>query len=104
MNSKSFFLTYPQSDIDKNEFLEWAKRKGELMEYVIGREVHANGDPHLHAALKYRTALRGNMQLFDYEGRHPNVQSPRKWNAVKQYCKKEGDFIEVSRYYMNYLE
>ena len=94
MNSKSFFLTYPQSNIDKNEFLLFARTKGTLVEYVIGRELHADGTPHLHAALKYTEAIRGTIRLFDFEGRHPNIQSPRAFLACKRYCKKDGDFIE----------
>jgi Geminivirus Rep catalytic domain len=97
MNAKSFFLTYPQSDINPNDFLVFAQSKGNLTEFVIGRELHADGRPHLHAALKYSTAIRGTMALFDFEGRHPNVQSPRKFEACKQYCRKEGNFIENPR-------
>lgn len=100
MNAKTFFLTYPQSNIDKNEFLQFARSKGDLIEYVIGSEFHADGEPHLHAALKYKQAIRGTMRLFDYpinadESRHPNVQSPRRFAACKQYCKKDGNYIEV---------
>jgi len=94
VNSKSFFLTYPQSDINKNEFLEFARTKGQLMEYVIARELHADGTPHLHAALKFSNTVRGTMRLWDFQGRHPNVQSPRRWQACKQYCRIDGDFIE----------
>jgi len=94
VNAKSFFLTYPQSNINKQLFLEFARTKGNLIQYVIGSELHADGEPHLHAALKYGTTIRGTMSLFDYEGRHPNIQSPRRFEACKQYCRKEGDFIE----------
>lgn len=100
MNSKTFFLTYPQSDINPNDFLLFAQSKGDLIEYVIGRELHADGRPHLHAALKYSTPIRGTIRLFDYqlnadESRHPNIQSPRRFEACKQYCRKEGNYIEV---------
>lgn len=94
MNAKSFFLTYPQSNIDNELFLEFARTKGHLIEYVIGRELHADGEPHLHAALKYAASVRGTIRLFDYQGRHPNIQSPRRFEACKQYCRKEGHFIE----------
>lgn len=104
MNSKTFFLTYPQSDINPNDFLLFAQTKGNLIEYVIGREHHADGRPHLHAALKFSTAIRGTMRLWDYEGRHPNVQSPRNFAACKQYCKKEENYIEVFSYFYFNLE
>lgn len=94
MNAKSFFLTYPQSNINKNEFLLFAREKGDLVEYVIGSELHEDGQPHLHAALKYLETVRGTIRLFDFNGRHPNVQSPRRFEACKQYCRKDGNYIE----------
>jgi len=32
---------------------------------------------------------------LDFQGKHPNKQDPRKWEACKQYCKKDGEFIET---------
>lgn len=99
MNSKSFFLTYPRTDVSKNDLLQFLRTKGTIVEYVIGREAHADGTPHLHAAIKYDKAIRGTTRMFDFrinadEVRHPNIQSPRRFQACKSYCKKDGDFIE----------
>lgn len=94
-NGKRFFLTYPQTSHDLlQQLITFLRTKGTLVGYVIGKELHENGDPHLHACVEYEQLVRGNERLFDFEQRHPNVQSPRNWNACKQYCKKDGDFEE----------
>lgn len=64
------------------------------MYYVVCRELHEDGMPHLHACVEYREHYRGNVTSFDWEGRHPNKQDPRKWIACCTYVKKGGDYLE----------
>lgn len=48
-----WFLTWPHCDVTKEECLEHLKKKGELKEYVVCLEKHADGASHLHAFAKY---------------------------------------------------
>ncbi len=94
-NGKRFFLTYPQTNHElANELITFLRTKGTLVAFVVGKELHANGDQHLHVCIEYEGLLRGHERLFDFQGRHPNIQSPRNWNACKNYCKKDGNFEE----------
>lgn len=94
-NGKRFFLTYPQTSHDLLQpLITFLRTRGQLVGYVIGKELHDNGDPHLHAAIEYESLIRGDKRMFDFEGRHPNIQSPRNWMACKQYCKKDKNFEE----------
>jgi len=96
-NGKRFFLTYPQTSHESaTHLITYLRTRGELVGYVIGKELHENGDPHLHACVEYESTVRGNERLFDFQGRHPNVQSPRNWAACKTYCKKDKNFEEWS--------
>lgn len=94
-NGKRFFLTYPQTLHElSTPLITFLRTKGTLVGFVIGKEFHADGSQHIHACIEFEQLVRGNERLFDFEGRHPNVQSPRNWNACKQYCKKDGNFEE----------
>lgn len=116
MNAKSFFLTFPQCPATKEFFLQFIKERSNerspgsrLIEYVIGQEFHQDGNLHLHAYFKFDRAIRGNMLLWDFtwEGRnyHGNTAGTvRNAGACKTYCRKDGNFIEVSFYFHFYLE
>lgn len=93
-NGKRFFLTYAQCPEDKEGLLTFLRTRGTLQSFVVAREQHADGQFHLHACVAYEQVIRAGKRHFDFEGKHPNVQSPRNWNACIQYCKKDGDFIE----------
>lgn len=93
-NGKRFFLTYPRTDRTINECIAFLQSAGDLVYYVVCRELHEDGMPHLHACVEFRTVFRGSHSALDWDGRHPNKQDPRKWKACIQYCKKGGDFEE----------
>lgn len=58
-------------------------------------ELHANGEPHLHALLLLHGCLQTrNPRYFDIEGYHCNMQAARSAKAVSAYIKKGGDFID----------
>lgn len=116
MNAKSFFLTFSQCPATKEFFLNHIKERAEqkqpgarLLEFVIGEELHADGGKHLHAYFKFSTAIRGTMLLWDFEYNgeryHGNsAGTVRNAAACKNYCRKDGNFIEVSIYIFFYLE
>jgi len=65
-----------------------------LRYYLIARELHEDGTPHLHACVEFSRTMREGTDWLDFKGKHPNKQDPRKWKACIQYCKKGGDFLE----------
>lgn len=93
-NGKRFFLTYPQCDSLAHELVAFLSSKGNVKDYVVARELHQDGSPHLHACVEFATLQRHDVQWLDFNGHHPNKQDPRNWNACKTYCKKDGDFLE----------
>lgn len=105
LNCKGFFLTYAQCPLDKEEVLEHlkTKRKG-LKEAVVCRELHEDGQPHLHAYLYYETPFDcRNARFFDIEGYHPSIESAKSLKAVKAYIKKDGDIVEFGINYRDAL-
>ena len=64
-----------------------------LDEYVIAEEMHADGEPHLHAFLKLKKRVRWSATRFDLGDCHGNYQHAKSWRAVQEYCKKDGCYI-----------
>jgi len=93
-NGKRFFLTYPRCDKLQHELVSFLQSKGDLVYYIVARELHEDGMPHLHACIEFANIFRGNVRSLDWDGHHPNKQDPRNWNACKNYCKKDKDFVE----------
>jgi len=109
---KSFFLTYPQADLDKTSVLGHLQDlfnrhfKSKLIEYVIARELHEDGNPHMHCFILLDRECRAkkDVRLFDINGHHPNIQSTRSCKAVVKYCTKKEDYLtniekKVKRYH-----
>jgi len=93
-NGKRFFLTYPQCAAIPHELAVFFMFKADVKYYLIAKEKHADGSPHLHACVEFDSVQRHSVDWLDYEGKHPNKQDPRNWAACMQYCKKDGDFID----------
>lgn len=94
-NGKQFFLTYPQFQHENvTSLITFLRTRGTLSYYIVAKELHADGSPHVHACVKYENLVQGNVRHFDFAEKHPNKQDPRKWAACKQYCKKDKDFEE----------
>ncbi|CAG8658451.1 10592_t:CDS:2 [Ambispora gerdemannii] len=95
--SKSFFLTYPRCDIETGVILEHLKglfSMNLLDKYIICKEEHQDGEGHLHAYIVYSSVVNvNNIRAFDYEGYHPNIQSPKNKRAIIKYIMKQGDYI-----------
>lgn len=95
--AKGWFLTWPQCPITKEDALSILKSNGlpEIQEYVIAEEKHKDGSPHLYAFIKLSKKMRFSQisSKFDLLEYHGNYQSAKSWNAVKEYCKKDGDYI-----------
>lgn len=106
--AKGWFLTYPQCPCPPQDCLDdlsdgIAEKKGlKIEEYLICREMHKDGNPHLHAFIKLSERIRFSPRLFDiiYEGKtyHGEYQIAKSWHAVQRYVKKDGDFITNINY------
>lgn len=90
-----FFLTYPQCSLTPHEALELLKNCCDtpIKEYVIATEAHKDGQPHLHAFLRYERKVTWRANLWDIAGHHGNYQQSKSREAVIKYCTKEGNFI-----------
>lgn len=90
INAKSFFLTYPQCQLQKEELKAFLDTKGRIIFLLIGLEHHEDGQPHLHALVTFDKKLNVKRQtFFDTNGYHPNIQAVKNLQAVKNYIQKE---------------
>lgn len=92
INAQRFLLTYPQTSSDVNlvwEFLSSLRIKPRKA--IICRENHADGNEHIHVAVEFERRVNSTrVHLFDFAGRHPNIEPARTWAACVNYCRKEG--------------
>lgn len=63
-NAKAFLLTYTHCTATKDELKSHLERLGPIVHLVIGSEHHADGDPHLHAYVKF--AAKKNIKRADF--------------------------------------
>lgn len=120
INSKSFFLTYPQFPIDEKTFFFKLKdvidiHKKEIVMCVCSSEDHKESDgKHIHTYFELNEKLRTrDNKIFDilYEGvnYHPNIQKPKDKIGVIKYVvgltkKKQKDEKHIYQYNFNYEE
>lgn len=84
------FLTYPQCTLEREQLRDFLRDLVPGCEYIIGRELHGDGEPHLHAYVHFGRRRRfASASAFDVEGFHPNIQKPRSARDVIAYCRKE---------------
>jgi len=93
-NGKRFFLTYARCESLPADLVGFLQSRADVRYYLVARELHEDGTPHLHACVEFTNTERHGVDWLDFEGKHPNKQDPRKWEACKQYCKKDGEFLE----------
>lgn len=94
-SAKSVFLTYPQCSVTKEDALSHLQSILPIEQYIVARELHEDGHPHLHAVLTFHSKFHSlEPRVFDLPPSfHPNVQNPRSLRASKDYCSKGGDYI-----------
>lgn len=84
------FLTYPQCSLERTELRDFLRGKIPGCEFVIGRELHDDGNPHLHAYVHFGSRRRfTDGRAFDVAGYHPNIQKPRRAADCAAYCRKD---------------
>lgn len=67
------------------------------VQYVLyGREVGAQGTPHLQGFI-YFTSVKSGNQVKSVVGSNPHVEAARQTGASIDYCKKDGDWVEYGQ-------
>jgi len=85
-------LTFPQTDVSKEEALKRLLERHLGVDYVeICAEKHADGTPHLHLAVFLKEKLRiRDPDFFDFIcGKHGNYQTMISPKAALEYIRKE---------------
>jgi len=84
------FLTYPRCALEREQLRDLLLGIEPSAQYCIGRELHSDGTPHLHAYVHWGRRRRfARVDAFDLDGHHPNIQRPRRAKDVISYCRKE---------------
>lgn len=95
---KRLGLTWPQTEGNKEDLLQQLMtslaRYG--IEYaIVCKEFHEDHGTHFHAfvLLKQKVRFR-SLSVFDFHGRHCNVEEIVSVKNWIQYCKKGGDWVD----------
>nr|ADZ96679.1 C1 [Sweet potato leaf curl virus] len=104
IKAKNYFLTYPQCSLSKEETLQQLLQlqTPTNKKYIkICRELHEDGQPHLHVLLQFEGNYQcTNQRFFDLVSPtrsahfHPNIQRAKSSSDVKSYVDKDGDTVE----------
>ncbi|QOI11360.1 replication-associated protein [Cnidoscolus blistering yellow mosaic virus] len=104
LQAKNIFLTYPQCSLTKEEALAQLQSihlPSNKKFIKIARELHEDGQPHLHILLQLEGKVQiTNNRLFDLVSPtrsahfHPNIQGAKSSSDVKSYVDKDGDSLE----------
>nr|WLJ59197.1 replication initiation protein [Chilli leaf curl virus] len=102
--AKNYFLTYPQCSLTKEEALSQLQNLSTPTNKLfirVSRELHENGEPHLHVLIQFEGKFKcQNNRFFDLVSPrrpahfHPNIQGAKSSSDVKAYVEKDGDFID----------
>nr|AGH27807.1 AC1 protein [Tomato yellow leaf curl virus] len=102
--AKNYFLTYPNCSLSTEEALSQLKNleTPTNKKYInVCRELHENGEPHLHVLIQFEGKYQcKNQRFFDLVS--PNrsadfqqsIQAAKSSTDVKTYVEKDGDFID----------
>nr|ABK41595.1 C1 [Tomato yellow leaf curl virus - Mild]WEF49429.1 C1 [Tomato yellow leaf curl virus]WEF49435.1 C1 [Tomato yellow leaf curl virus] len=104
INCKNYFLTYPHCSLTKEEALSQLKNleTPTNKKYIkVCRELHENGEPHLHVLIQFEGKFKcQNQRFFDLVSPsraahfHPNIQGAKSSSDVKSYVGKDGDTVD----------
>nr|Q67620.1 RecName: Full=Replication-associated protein; Short=Rep; AltName: Full=Protein C1 [Tomato yellow leaf curl Sardinia virus-[Spain2]]AAA47955.1 C1 protein [Tomato yellow leaf curl Sardinia virus-[Spain2]]WEX97560.1 C1 protein [Tomato yellow leaf curl Sardinia virus] len=104
INAKHYFLTFPKCSLSKEEALEQLLQlqTPTNKKYIkICRELHEDGQPHLHMLIQFEGKFNcKNNRFFDLVSPtrsahfHPNIQGAKSSSDVKSYIDKDGDVLE----------
>lgn len=93
-NFRYVLLTYPQcGDLDGFAVMDMLSELE--AECIVARELHVDGGHHLHAFADFGRTFRSRRHdIFDVDGRHPNI-TPSRGRAAEgyDYATKDGEII-----------
>lgn len=95
-DARTAFLTYPRSEFTAEALLAWLNDAIGPHEWArVAHERHADGAPHIHAVVHFTRRVRStDARAFDFDGRHPNVQSCRAVQKALAYLAKDGQYSD----------
>lgn len=105
IHAGQLFLTYPRCELDKQQAYDQLEAllygfnpDLSIVDYIIARELHANGEHHLHVYLKLAVPLQTKREhLLDLRNgdliHHGNYQGCRSSKNVIKYVTKAEDYI-----------
>nr|AGH27777.1 AC1 protein [Tomato yellow leaf curl virus] len=109
--AKNYFLTYRNCSLSEEEALSQLKNLDTPTnkKYIkVCRELHENGEPHLHVLIQFEGKYDSkNQRFFDLVSPnrsahfHPNIQAAKRSTDVKTYVEKDGDFIDFGVFQIN---
>lgn len=90
-----FLLTYPRCPLQPEDALKQIMgcHQTPIKDYVVARENHADGTPHIHAYIRYEAKVTWKPNLWDIGGHHGNYQVAKSARGSYAYCTKENDWI-----------
>lgn len=97
LNIFHLFLTYPQvpEDLQRDALHTHLTTKFALEYCCTSEERHEDGGKHFHVYAKFIKRFRSKDQsVFDFAGRHPNIQSAYNPAKCLAYVQKDKNFIE----------
>ncbi|ADO40549.1 replicase [Bhendi yellow vein India virus [India:Tirupathi OY98:2005]] len=104
INAKNYFLTYHKCSLTREEALSQLQnlQTPTNKKFIkICRELHEDGEPHLHVLIQFEGKYKcQNQRFFDLVSPsrsvhfHPNIQGAKSSSDVKSYIDKDGDTLE----------
>ncbi|AQS23366.1 Rep [Desmodium mottle virus] len=104
VKAKNIFLTYPRCALTKEETLSQLQNihcSSNKKFIKIARELHEDGEPHLHVLIQFEGKCQiTNQKHFDLVSPvrsthyHPNIQGAKSSSDVKKYIDKDGDTLD----------
>lgn len=92
MSGKSFFLTYPQCKMSRQEVHEALLVLGPFDYFICSREYHDDGNPHIHVLVVYpKKKDISNERYFDIGGYHGDYRTARSNDSVRDYIMKSDE-------------
>lgn len=88
-----FLLTYPQSEFDFDHVFKFLDGIDKVQWLRVAHELHESGEPHIHCAFQFSKRFRTtNQRVFDFNGRHPNIQSIKSVTKTLKYLEKGANY------------
>lgn len=88
---KSFFITFPRSNVSKQSFYDSFSSKYSVDKSIVVEESHKDGTPHIHMAVVLNDKVTKSQLISFYTINYPqdyqriDIQGMRSWNESFRY-------------------